>query len=115
MIIIRRGQRGKQLEVDIPKVNPEPNLSAKINPSSEIKDKSQRIINTRQLLDTHNMNNTLSAMRNTKGQFFGLTTKTETLNAQFRGETPSYVKVWDRNNNEMRRFHKNSLVKVNIS
>jgi hypothetical protein len=62
----------------------------------------------------NNMNDALNAIRNTKGQFFGLTTKTTTLNAQFRGETPSYVKVWDRNNAEMRRFHKKSLVKVNM-
>ena len=60
------------------------------------------------------MNDALNAIRNTKGQFFGLTTKTETLNAQFRGETPSYVKVWDRNENRLRRFRKNSLVKVNM-
>ena len=60
-------------------------------------------------------NNTLSALRNTKGRFFGLSTKTETLNAQFRGETASYVKIFDRNANRMRRFHKNSLVKVNIA
>lgn len=61
------------------------------------------------------MNNALTAVRNTKGQFFGLTTKTETLNAQFRGETPSYVKIWDRNANRMRRFHKNSLLRVNMA
>ena len=61
------------------------------------------------------MNNTLAAIRNTKGRFFGLTTKTETLNAQFRGETPSYVNIYDRNANRLRRFHKNSLVRVNIS
>ncbi len=60
------------------------------------------------------MNNTLNAIRNTKGRFFGLTTKTETLNAQFRGETESFIKVWDRNENRMRRFKKNSLVKVNV-
>lgn len=62
----------------------------------------------------NNMNDALNAIRNTKGQFFGLTTKTTTLNAQFRGETPSYVKVWDRNENRLRRFNKKSLVKVNM-
>lgn len=60
------------------------------------------------------MNNTLTAIRNTKGRFFGLTTKTETLNAQFRGETASFVKIWDRNENRLRRFKKNSLVNVNV-
>ena len=60
------------------------------------------------------MNNTLNTIRNSKGRFFGLTTKTETLNAQFRGETDSFVKVWDRNANRMRRFNKNSLVKANV-
>lgn len=62
---------------------------------------------------TH-MNNTLTAIRNTKGRFFGLTTKTETLNAQFRGETESFIKVWDRNENRLRRFKKNCLVNVNV-
>ena len=60
------------------------------------------------------MNDTLTTIRNSKGRFFGLTTKTETLNAQFRGETASYVKIWDRNENRLRRFNKNSLVKANV-
>lgn len=60
------------------------------------------------------MNDTLTAIRNTKGRFFGLTTKTETLNAQFRGETASYIKIWDRNENRLRRFKKNCLVNVNV-
>jgi len=61
------------------------------------------------------MNNTLIEIRNTKGRFFGLTTKKETINAQFRGETPHYVSIFDRNNKRLRKFHKNSLMKVNIA
>jgi len=61
------------------------------------------------------MNNTLDAMRNTKGRFFGLTTKTRTLNAQFLGETKYFVKIYDRNENRNCRFHKNSLLRVNIA
>lgn len=57
----------------------------------------------------------LNTIRNSKGRFFGLQTKNETLNAQFRGETPSFVKVWDRNANRLRKFNKNSLVKANIA
>ena len=60
------------------------------------------------------MNETLNTIRNSKGRFFGLQTNNEILNAQFRGETPSYIKVWDRNANRMRRFNKKSLVKANV-
>ena len=85
-------------------------------PLKNLKNEKGFAVPTVNILSTQtHMNTTLRDIRNTKGQFFGLTTKTGTLNAQFRGETPSYVKVWDRNRNQMRRFHKNSLVKVNMA
>jgi hypothetical protein len=41
----------------------------------------------------------LNVIRGTRGRFFGLkTTQGETLNAQFRGETESYIQIFDRNN-----------------
>jgi hypothetical protein len=60
------------------------------------------------------MNDIVNQIRNSRGRFFGLTTKTETLNAQFSGETKYFVKVYDRNNKRMRRFRKTSLVSVNM-
>ena len=57
----------------------------------------------------------LNAIRGTRGRFFGLrTTQGETLNAQFRGETESYIQVFDRNNGSVRRFAKTSLDKVSF-
>ena len=57
----------------------------------------------------------LNAIRWTRGRFFGLqTTQGETLNAQFRGETGSYIQVFDRNNGLIRRFAKTSLDKVSF-
>ena len=52
----------------------------------------------------------LNAIRNSKGRFFGLHTKQgETINAQFRGETDAYVKVYDRNNYRTRLIAKSSI------
>ena len=52
----------------------------------------------------------LNAIRNTKGRFFGLYTKQgEVLNAQFRGESDQYLKVYDRNSKVDRRFAKTSV------
>jgi hypothetical protein len=57
----------------------------------------------------------LNVIRGTRGRFFGLqTTQGETLNAQFRGETASYINVFDRNNGLVRRFAKSSLDKVSF-
>lgn len=57
----------------------------------------------------------LNVIRGTRGRFFGLrTTQGETLNAQFRGETNSYIQVFDRNNGSIRRFAKTSLDKVSF-
>ena len=55
----------------------------------------------------------LNTIRNSKGRFFGLkTTAGEVLNAQFRGESDSYVRVYDRNNRENRKFAKTSIASV---
>ena len=55
----------------------------------------------------------LNMIRNSKGRFFGLkTTAGEVLNAQFRGESDSYVRVYDRNNRENRKFAKTSIASV---
>ncbi len=62
---------------------------------------------------TKTQTQTLQAIRETKGRFFGLTTKNGVYNAQFRGETPSYVTIYDRNARKMRKFAKASLVAVN--
>jgi hypothetical protein len=57
----------------------------------------------------------LNVIRGTRGRFFGLkTTQGETLNAQFRGETESYIQIFDRNNGNVRRFAKTSLDKVSF-
>jgi len=61
------------------------------------------------------MNNTkqnkiMTAIRSSKGRFFGLYTKKgESINAQFVSESPSYVTVYDRNNKEKRKLAKASL------
>lgn len=58
----------------------------------------------------------LNTIRSTRGRFFGiLTTQGETLNAQFRGETNSYIKVFDRNNGVNRRLAKTSIDKVSFN
>jgi hypothetical protein len=62
---------------------------------------------TQKQIDAMNM------IRNSKGRFFGLkTTSGEVLNAQFRGETDSYVQVYDRNNFRNRKFAKTSIASV---
>lgn len=55
----------------------------------------------------------LNTIRNSKGRFFGLYTKQgEAINAQFRGETDSYLDVYDRNNYRNRRIAKTSLARA---
>ncbi len=60
------------------------------------------------------MQDTLTTIRNSRGRFFGLTTKNEVLNAQFLRETPKFITVRDRNRNEIRRFAKTSLRAANL-
>ena len=64
---------------------------------------------------TQNQINALNAIRQSKGRFFGLyTTAGEVMNAQFLGETDSYIRVFDRNNRTDRKLAKTSLKAVNI-
>lgn len=57
----------------------------------------------------------LNAIRNSKGRFFGLyTTSGEVMNAQFLGETDSYIRVFDRNKREDRKLAKTSIDSAKI-
>ena len=61
-------------------------------------------------MKTTTQNRIVSAIRSSKGRFFGLYTKSgEAINAQFISETPSYVTVYDRNKSSSRKFAKTSL------
>lgn len=58
----------------------------------------------------------MGAIRSSKGRFFGLyTSQGESLNAQLMAETDKYVKVYDRNSGETRKFAKSSLCGVRIA
>lgn len=58
-----------------------------------------------------NQNKIVKAMQNSKGRFFGLTTKSgDRFNAQFFNETPKTVVIYDRNSFNYRRLNKSSLV-----
>ncbi len=55
-------------------------------------------------------NNIVSAMTNSRGRFFSLSTKQgDLINAQFVESTPSYVVIYDRNRFEYRKLAKSSL------
>jgi len=57
----------------------------------------------------------LNAIRNSKGRFFGLyTTQGAVINAQFLGETDSYIRVFDRNKRVDRTLAKSSVDRVTI-
>ena len=66
------------------------------------------------------LNNTqrsaLSAIRASKGRFFGLyTTQGETINSQFISESPFYINVYDRNDGyRVRRLAKSSIKSVTL-
>jgi len=62
------------------------------------------------------MNSSISLIKQSKGRFFGLTTKDgRTFNAQLRGETPCYLRVWDRNNNREVTVAKKNVGSVTLS
>ena len=64
---------------------------------------------------TKNQINALNAIRHSKGRFFGLyTTSGEVLNAQFLGESDSFIRVFDRNNRMKRKLAKTSIKAANI-
>jgi hypothetical protein len=61
-------------------------------------------------MSTTIQNKIVKAMRNSRGRFFGLTTKTgDSINAQFVSESPSYVTIYDRNRYSHRKLAKSSL------
>ncbi len=58
----------------------------------------------------------ISAIRNTKGRFFGLyTSNGEVLNAKLKSETNNYVNVYDRNAGVNRKFAKNNIAGVRVA
>jgi hypothetical protein len=66
-------------------------------------------------MNTTNQNKIVKAMRNSRGRFFGLTTKTgDSINAQFVSESPSYVTVYDRNRYANRKLAKTSLAGLSM-
>jgi len=66
-------------------------------------------------MNTTNQNKIVRAMRNSRGRFFGLTTKAgDSINAQFISESPSYVTVYDRNRSSQRKLAKSSLTGLSM-
>ena len=66
-------------------------------------------------MSNKNQNNIVKAMANSKGRFFGLTTKAgERINAQFVDVTPSTVVIYDRNRFLHRRLNKTSLKRLKM-
>ena len=64
---------------------------------------------------TRNQDRILSAIRNSRGRFFGLRTKNgDSINAQFVSESPSYVVVYDRNRYENRKLAKSTLSGISM-
>ena len=64
---------------------------------------------------TANQISALNAIRQSKGRFFGLyTTSGEVMNAQFLGESDSYIRVFDRNNGADRKLAKTSIKAANV-
>jgi hypothetical protein len=62
-----------------------------------------------------NQNKIVSAMKNSKGRFFGLTVKNgDRINAQFSYETPQTVVIYDRNRYTHRRLNKSSLARLSM-
>ncbi len=56
------------------------------------------------------INKIVSAMRSSRGRFFGLTTtQGNAVNGRFVSETPKYVRVYDRNRDENLTLAKTSL------
>ena len=55
-------------------------------------------------------NRVIETILNSRGRYFGLYTKSgDSLNARFVQETPSYVTVYDRNRNSLRKFLKSNI------
>lgn len=57
----------------------------------------------------------VNKIKQSKGQFFGLYTKNgEVINAQFVGETPCYIRVYDRNQFLHRKIAKSNIRGVKV-
>lgn len=62
---------------------------------------------------SNKLQNTLSGLR---GRFFGIeTAQGEKINAQLVSVTPSYVNVWDRNSDRVRRLAKSSIYSLSVA
>lgn len=60
-----------------------------------------------------NQNKIVNAMRSSRGRFFGLTTiQGNQVNARFVSDTPSYVRVYDRNREATLTIAKSSLAGI---
>ena len=65
--------------------------------------------------NTKRQKNVIDQIRNSRGRFFGLyTSNRPAINAQFHGETPSYVMIYDRNSGEKLKLAKSSIIGVAI-
>lgn len=59
--------------------------------------------------------NLFTRIANSRGRFFGLSLKNgETLNAQYRNQTNSYLTVFDRTSRTTRKFRKTSVVAATV-
>jgi hypothetical protein len=59
--------------------------------------------------------NLFTKIANSKGRFFGLYLKNgETLNAQYRNQTESYLTVYDRTSKMTRKFRKTSVSRATV-
>lgn len=60
-------------------------------------------------------NQIVNAMRSSRGRFFGLTTtQGSSVNGRFVSESPKYINVYDRHNNEHRKIAKSSLASLRL-
>jgi hypothetical protein len=60
-------------------------------------------------------NQIVNAMRSSRGRFFGLTTtQGSSVNGRFVSESPKYIIVYDRHNNEQRKIAKSSLANLRL-
>lgn len=68
------------------------------------------------MTNTSKQNKVIDAIRTSKGRFFGLYTNNRpAINAQFQGETPAYVMIYDRNSRVNRKLAKSSIIGVHIA
>lgn len=62
-----------------------------------------------------NTNDLFNKIASTKGRFFGLYLKDgQTINAQFRSLTNSYLTIFDRTSKTLRKFRKTSVLRATV-